>query len=305
MMACEELPRFIGPMLARTAPLPVAPDAPWVLEVKWDGVRAQIRAERGQLTLRTRPGRDATSEFPELEPLAEALRAHRLILDAELVHLDANGHPDFGAVAARLGRRHRAPADPAIVLQVFDVLHLDGHPVRTLPYQQRRELLEELGDELPSQVARVPRTFTIDESLVQATLDMGLEGVVAKRLDHSYRPGRRDGSWIKSKHRRRERMAIIGWRSRATGQELLVADLSGRPRGWCSFGLSGEIRQRIADDAQRHGRQHRGAWVTTVPLLMVDVFHHGRSGGRLRDPILRSIPTASGVEPVIQPSGEA
>jgi bifunctional non-homologous end joining protein LigD len=190
-----------------------------------DGIRAQVRVERGRLTLRTRPGRDATCEFPELAPIGEAVRGQRVILDAELVRLDADGHPDFGALAARLGGHRQAAADPGIVLQVFDLLHLDGRTTRTLPYRERRELLGELAEQLPSQLARVPQTFTIDEGLVQATFDLGLEGVVAKRLDQPYRPGRRDGTWIKSKHRRSELMAIIGWRSRPAGQEFLAADL--------------------------------------------------------------------------------
>jgi len=220
MLAREDLPRFIAPMLARTAPLPTALSAPWVLEVKWDGIRAQVRVERGRLTLRTRPGRDATCEFPELAPIGEAVRGHRVILDAELVRLDTDGHPDFAAVAARLGGHRHAAADPGIVLQVFDLLHFDGRTTRMLPYRERRELLAELAEQLPSQLARVRRTFTIDEGLVQATLDLGLEGVVAKRLDQPYRPGRRGGTWIKSKHRRSERMAIIGWRPRPAGQEV-------------------------------------------------------------------------------------
>src|SRR5947209_727046 len=197
MLAREDLPRFIAPMLARTAPLPTALSAPWVLEVKWDGIRAQVRVERGRLTLRTRPGRDATCEFPELAPIGEAVRGHRVILDADLVRLDTDGHPDFAAVAARVGGHRHAAADPGIVLQVFDLLHFDGRTTRMLPYRERRELLAELAEQLPSQLARVRRTFTIDEGLVQATLDLGLEGVVAKRLDQPYHPGRRGGAWIK------------------------------------------------------------------------------------------------------------
>ena len=181
-----------------------------------------------------------------------------------------------------------------------------------LPYRERRELLAELAEQLPSQLARVRRTFTIDEGLVQATLHLGLEGVVAKRLDQPYRPGRRDGTWIKSKHRRSERMAIIGWRPRPAGQEFLVADLDGRARGWCAFGLAAEIRQRIADDAQRHGHQRRGAWITPAPLLIVDVAHHGRARGRLRDPILHAVgagekadPLPSRATPIRRPAGES
>ena len=248
----------------------------------------QVRVERGRLMLRTRPGRDATSDFPELVTLGDALRAHRLLLDGELVSLDADGHPGFGAVAARLGRRHRCAGDPRFVLQVFDVLHLDGRAVRSHAYQQRRELLAELADQLPSTVARVPRTFTADEGLVEATRAMQLEGVIAKRVDLAYREARRDATWLKFKHRHSERVAIIGWRRRTAGDELLVADLDGRARGWCAFGLSSQMRRELADQARRCGRQHRRAWITPTPLLTVYVTHHGRPGGRLRDPVLRA-----------------
>ena len=133
MVAREELPRFIAPMLARTAPLPRATNVPWALELKWDGIRAQVRLERGRLTLRTRSGRDATSEFPELASIGEALRRHRLILDAELVRLDSDGHPDFAAVAARLGRHRHAAADPGIVLQLFECFISMANPYARCP----------------------------------------------------------------------------------------------------------------------------------------------------------------------------
>jgi len=106
----EELPRFIAPMLLRSCALPAAPDSRWVLEVKWDGIRAQVRVDRGRLTLRTRPGRNAASEFPELGELGERLCARRVVFDAELVWPGCDGHLDFGAIAARLGRRRRVVA---------------------------------------------------------------------------------------------------------------------------------------------------------------------------------------------------
>ena len=276
-------------MLARSGALPDRGDARWVSEVKWDGIRAQLRIDRGSATLRTRPGRNATSEFPEVAALGEALRAHRLLLDGELVCLDDGGRPDFAAVIARMGARDRSGGRPAL-LQLFDVLHLDGEPVRALAYQQRRDLLTQIGELLPPELARVPRTFTNDEDLPAVTFAMGLEGVIAKRLDLPYRPGRRDGTWIKLKHRRSERLAIIGWRERpGAPDELLVADLDGQPRGWCAFGLPANTRQSIARAARQYGRQRRSGWIVTAPLMLVDVAHHGGPGGRLRDPIMKAI----------------
>ena len=285
----EALPRFLPPMLARSEPLPDRTDARWVSEVKWDGIRAQLRIDRGSLTLRTRPGRNATREFPELAVLSEALRAHRVLLDGELVCLDNEGRPDFAAVIALIAGGHRSAGRPAL-LQLFDVLHLDGEPVRALAYQQRRELLTQIGELLPPELARVPRTFSNDEDLPGVTFAMGLEGVIAKRLDLPYRPGRRDGTWIKLKHRRSERLAIIGWRERpGAPDELLVADLDGRPRGWCAFGLPAETRQSVARAARQYGRQRRTGWIVPAPLMLVDVAHHGRPDGQLRDPIMKAV----------------
>jgi bifunctional non-homologous end joining protein LigD len=141
-------------MLARTGSLPDRGDARWVSEVKWDGIRAQLRIDRGSLTLRTRPGRNATSEFPELAALGETLCTHRVLLDGELVCLDDDGRPDFAAVIGRMAGGDRSGGRP-VLLQLFDVLHLDGEPVRALPYQQRRELLSQIRELLPPD----PREF--------------------------------------------------------------------------------------------------------------------------------------------------
>lgn len=266
----EELPRFIAPMLVRSSPLPAASDSRWVLEVKWDDIRAQLRVDRDRVTLRTRPGRDATSDFPELAELGDALRGRRLVLDAELVSIGPDGHPDFGAIAARLGRPRRAVPDPTIVLQAFDVLHLDGRAVRALPYGQRRELLDELAEQLPAHVVRVPRTFALDEGLQDATLAMGLEGVVAKRVDAPYRPGRRDGSWTKFKHRRSERMpsstraeataATSSWSRTSTG-----AGAAG-VRSGCRARRAGGLPTRLArlgGSTAAHGSRRRRCWSST------------------------------------------
>jgi bifunctional non-homologous end joining protein LigD len=102
----------------------------WAAEVKWDGMRAQVRLDRGSLTLRSRTGRDWTERFPELEALAEAERRRRTLLDAEVVCLDNSGRPDFGALRRRLAGSH---ADGAVTVMIFDVLHLDGRAVRVLP----------------------------------------------------------------------------------------------------------------------------------------------------------------------------
>jgi bifunctional non-homologous end joining protein LigD len=140
-MPREELPRFIAPMLARTGPLPVG--GGWAVEVKFDGMRLQLRRDGRSVCLRSRPGRDCTEEFPELGAIASALGRHRVLLDGGVPRAD--GSPDF----ASLRRRLRAPGDkarrnaeraPASFL-AFDLLHLDGHSTREqhAPAVERRD----------------------------------------------------------------------------------------------------------------------------------------------------------------------
>jgi bifunctional non-homologous end joining protein LigD len=119
----EELPRFIAPMLASTGSAPT--EAGWALEVKWDGMRAQFRYDGRRVCVRSRPGRDCTAEFAELAAITEALGGRRVILDGELVCLDAEGKPDFAALRKRLGRqpsRRSRPMAP-VTLILFDALH--------------------------------------------------------------------------------------------------------------------------------------------------------------------------------------
>jgi hypothetical protein len=200
-------------MLARTEPIPTGDG--WAFEVKFDGMRLQLRRDGRAVWLRSRPGRDCTDEFPELAPIQGTLGRHRVLLDGELVCLAADGSPDF----ARLRRRLRAPADKArphaerwpVTYLAFDLLHLDGRSTRQLPYERRRELLLGLG--LDGDVRwRTPRHFVGEsERVLAATREHGLEGVVAKRLGSPYLPGARSSAWVKHKHRRTESFVVTGW----------------------------------------------------------------------------------------------
>ena len=112
----------------------------WTFEVKWDGCRAQLRYDGRSVSLRTRHGRECSEDFPEFQEIGAVLGKRRVTLDGELVCLDCDGRPDF----ARLRRRLTGSATgrhPAM-LQLFDLLHLDGRSTRPLPYGERRALLD-------------------------------------------------------------------------------------------------------------------------------------------------------------------
>jgi bifunctional non-homologous end joining protein LigD len=135
----------------------------------------------GGVTLRSRPGRDCTAQFPELRGLVDVVPGPALF-DCELVCFDQEGRPDFERLRGRLRARtvlavaqarHTAPA----CLMVFDVLHFAGRSWRARPYCERRELVDELG--LQGSAWRTPRAFSVDEDLAGATRDLQLEGIVA------------------------------------------------------------------------------------------------------------------------------
>jgi bifunctional non-homologous end joining protein LigD len=296
----EELPRFVAPMLARTGPVPVGDG--WAVEVKFDGMRLQLRRDGASMCLRSRPGRDCTDEFPELASIRSALGRHRVLLDGELVCLAADGSPDF----ASLRRRLRAPADKArqhaerwpVAYLAFDLLHLDGCSTRQLPYERRRELLLDLAlDDGPAW--RTPRHFVGDpERVIAATRERGLEGVVAKRLGSQYLPGARSGAWVKHKHRRLESFLVCGWSPREPRrpESLLLARVGSdgtlEPAGSVPFVLADGQADRVRRQLEslvlpptRRGQRIR----RLAPALRATVAFHGPRRGAVRDPILRAV----------------
>jgi bifunctional non-homologous end joining protein LigD len=191
--------------------------------MKWDGIRVIAGSRGGELRMRTRQGNDVSrARFPELASLTEA--CGDVILDGELTVFDGE-HPDFGAVISRLRGRpgrlaRRTWALPATVI-VFDVLRLDGADLRGSPYFERRAILEDL--ELPPEWL-VPPTFNDGPAAVTASLEHGLEGVVAKKLSSRY-VGRRSRAWIKHRHKEIVDAVVIGWRrTSAGGLSLLLAE---------------------------------------------------------------------------------
>jgi bifunctional non-homologous end joining protein LigD len=185
-------------MLARPSDLPRR--GAYSFEVKWDGFRAIVSTENG-LAVRSRRGWSMEEYVPELAALPAGL-----VLDGELVAFGDDGRPSFPLLARRV--LHRSHAIP-LKLMVFDVLSVEGHDVMCNAYSERRALLEALDLTGPSW--DTPEVFDDGEALFEATLGLGLEGVVAKRLDEPYKPGER--RWVKVKHR-------SYWRF---GQELELA----------------------------------------------------------------------------------
>lgn len=208
----------IAPMLAETADAPFSRPG-WLFEIKYDGYRLLAAGGPAGARLRYRGGGDATALFPELALALAALPA-RCVLDGEVVVADASGRPRFQALQERArltrpGDVERAAWSAPATLFVFDVLALEGLDTRPLPLAARQALLQAL---VPAQgpVQRAEHVEARGEDLYTAAVGLGLEGVVAKRLDAPYH-GRRDRAWLKVRAQRPGDFVIVGTR-RAAGR---------------------------------------------------------------------------------------
>jgi bifunctional non-homologous end joining protein LigD len=210
----ELMPEEIAPMLASTGALP-RDDAGWAYEIKWDGVRAIGYAEGGRLRLMSRNTNNVTPRYPELRELGRALGTHEAVLDGEVVSLDEHGRPSFQRLQRRMhltseGQVRRLAQSEPVVYMIFDVLWLDGHSLLAEPYESRRARLAEL--ELAGPTWQAPAHHVGDgEAMLAASKAQGLEGIVAKRLDCPYIPGRRSPGWVKVKNKRTADVVVGGW----------------------------------------------------------------------------------------------
>jgi bifunctional non-homologous end joining protein LigD len=302
----EPIPEGLRPMLAKPGRLPRDDDA-FAYEVKWDGVRALVAVEGGRARGRSRRGRDITGSYPELRELGRALGATEVLLDGELVAFDADGRPSFERLQRRMhasetAARRLAPRVP-VTYVAFDILHLDGRSTLGLPYRERRALLD--GLELDGPHWRAPASHVGDgEDMVRASRDQGLEGVVAKRLDSPYEPGRRTGAWIKIKHRRTAKLVVGGWMPGEGGRRGRIGSLltgfhddedgTLRYSGRVGSGLREEHLDRLTelldplgrDSSPFHGRQPpRGAVFTQAQLVVQVRYAEWTHSRTLRAPV--------------------
>jgi bifunctional non-homologous end joining protein LigD len=206
----------LAPMLASEGSVSALKAGTWAFEGKWDGYRVLVEADHGALRVRSRRGREVTGEYPELRSLAADLADHHVVLDGEAVVLDKSGVPSFNAMQNR-GRGTR------VEYWAFDLLYLDGRSLLRARHQDRRKLLETLAigsnlivpDLLPGDGAQA----------LEHSREHGWEGVVAKKRDSTYQPGRRSASWIKDKNWYTQEVVIGGWKAGEGGRTSGIGSL--------------------------------------------------------------------------------
>ncbi len=203
----------VDPMLAelgREVPL----GDHYVYEVKWDGIRAIIQVDEGQIRILSRNHMDITKSFPELLAVDKSFRVSGAVFDGEIVCLDDAGKPVFRDVIHRMqqktdGAIERDRVKRPAVCYLFDLLYLDGRPVMQEPLWRRRQWLEDIVKR--DTAYRVSSIVTEGQELFNAAEQFGLEGIIAKRRDSGYAVGRRSESWLKIKTRQTIDCWIIGW----------------------------------------------------------------------------------------------
>ncbi len=304
------MPTVVDPMAAQLAAGIPAAEERYGFEFKWDGIRAIAFWDGRALRLQTRTRKDVTARYPELGALGNAAGARRVVLDGEIVALDFRGRPSFEQLQQRMGLT--AEADVRRVMQrvpvaciLFDLLYLDDALLDDEPYVRRRECLEAL--ELTGPHWQTP-PYQVGQgrAMLKASLENGLEGVIAKRLDSRYEMGRRSGAWLKVKNRQRQELVIGGWvegegRRRGLPGAVLLGYYDGDHfvyAGKAGTGFTHDMLARLADLMRPLarssspfdvGRPPAGAHFVEPRLVGEFEFSEWTSAGDLRAPSFKGL----------------
>lgn len=177
----------------------------WLYEIKWDGYRAVAMIDKNKSLLSSRNNKSFNEKF---YPVFQAITDWRIhaVVDGEIVVLDNDGKPDFGRL-----QNWRSEIDGTLIYYVFDLMWMDGFDLKEVPLIARRQLLKQLLPTHDSNI-RMSESFNSSASdLLKAVGKMGLEGIMAKKLDSLYYSGGRSKEWLKMKANKRHEVVIGGY----------------------------------------------------------------------------------------------
>jgi bifunctional non-homologous end joining protein LigD len=299
----EKLPPQLEPMLAETGST-VRFEAGWSFEPKLDGYRVIAFLAPGKVRLQSRRGLDLTACFPEIAAELTAQPGGQMILDGEIVALTPDGRPSFNALQNRAQLKGTAEIAAAqretpVVLVCFDLLHFAGVNLRGATYAERRRYLSQCL--MPAPHLQLVHAAEDAQRLYDASLQLGFEGIVAKRLDSRYEPGKRSRAWLKVKSTRSAEFVVGGY-TRGKGARgalgaLLLGYYEGKQLRYAGHVGSGLNDRIIAELLQRTSKLERRAspfatkpplhrpttWLT--PRLVAEVSYSEWTGEALRAPV--------------------
>ena len=299
--AAARKPGSYKPMLATLADAVPAGEE-WLHEVKWDGYRAIVTIAGGEAQLTSRNGNSLTARFESVaRAVVQAVKTTDCVLDGEVCALDDQGRASFSAMQQGSG---------PLVLYLFDVLEVEGEPVVDLPLTERHKRLEALLDKR-NRTVRLSETFDDGHALFEAATAQRLEGVVSKRADSRYEPGRRSRNWLKVKTQGRQELIVVGYtkgQGRRTGSfgSLVLAVNEGSGLRWAGnvgTGFDDAEIKRLLDrlkplrtdeppfaEVPKMPKVRKGDVVWVEPRLVAEVrFAEWTHDGRLRAPVYQGL----------------
>ncbi|CAN7499239.1 ATP-dependent DNA ligase [Mesorhizobium caraganae] len=238
--------KFIEPLTPTLVEKPPEGDG-WIHEVKFDGYRSQIVKDAEGVRIFTRRGLDWTSKYRDLAKAAAELEVESAIIDGEIIVLNDKGKSDFAALRKAITRRQHD-----LYFVAFDLLHLNGHDLRDMPLEDRREILAEMIPE--GGRIQFSQALPGEAKAIFHLVDLaGLEGLVSKRKDSKYRSGP-STNWLKAKCYAIGEFDLLGV-EREAGKPafaLMAERGTGRYVGSAFITLNREMRERLWERVQQH-----------------------------------------------------
>ncbi len=298
---------FFKPELARLREFPPEGEQ-WLHEVKWDGYRILAAIADGEVKLWSRNALAWNDRLPDIVQSLEALGLHSARLDGELIALDPRGHSDFNGLQATLSGEAQLP----LVYMLFDLPYLEGSDLSRVSLLERKELLQQLLAHAPKHLAFSTHAIGNGEGAFRMATEQQLEGIISKRVESGYRPGRGD-DWLKIKRLESDEFAVVGYTppkgSRSGFGSLLLArpDASVKD-GWVYVGRVGtgfsdeQLRQLSETIADKGSRKPTVKLAAIDPLLrdahwiepeaVAEVYYRGIGNKNLlRQPSLKTMRT--------------
>lgn len=297
------LPDSLQPQLPIRVDKPPANEADWQYEIKFDGYRILARVEAGQVKFFTRNNKDWTSKLRYLVKAIATAKYPDGWYDGEIVVLDANGVPDFGALQGAFATSQAGD----VVLYLFDLPYHDGRDLRALPLEQRRALLKTIVTTTAIDMLRFSETFAgTMTNILGAACNLGLEGVIGKRRGSRY-VSQRSSDWIKLKCGERQEFVVGGFTDPGGSRDEFGALLLGIHQADGSLSYAGKVGSGFSDASLREISKKlkplhqasspfvrtpleltRAHWVK--PKMLVEVsFIEWTKDEHLRNPVFRGV----------------
>ena len=285
---------YIKPMLAKTGDEPFDGEE-WIFEIKFDGYRAIAEVDKKKIKLYSRNGLDFSADYPRVFEALKKLKLHA-VLDGEIAALDKQDRPSF-----QLLQQIADDASIPLVYYVFDLLEWNGKDVKHYPLVERKELLRKIIKS--GEVIRYSDHVEKEgKKFFKLIVKKDMEGMIAKKRDGIYGPGRRSADWLKIKHHHEQEAIIVGFTEPKGGRKhfgslLLAVNEKGKLKyvGGAGTGFNDKTLKELFGKMKPLAMNHspfaqripaNGPITWIKPVLVSNIkFSEWTQGGQMRHPV--------------------